>query len=157
MVEPLVMINVSLKGANDLLHATHHYIKWQAPLDIQDMNNKKVFKVSSEALRVTVRMTQIIAWLMLQKAVLADEISRKDVLSEDYRVLRGKACRESTSETDPELPPRLRELLKESRALYERILRLDKLARRKPILARNIQKNPFVVFNNLKNYGLKHK
>ena len=150
IVEPLAFINVSLQGAYDLLHATHDYIKWQAPLDIQDMNDKKVFKVSSEAMRITVRMTQIIGWLLLQKAVLTEEISRKDILSENYRVLRGKACIESASETDLDIPLRLRELLKESRSLYLRILRLDKASRKQPLPPRDIRNEPLTFYKKAK-------
>ena len=130
MIEPLAFIDTRLQGAHELLHATHDYIKWQAPKEVKKMDTKQAFKVSCEAMRVTVRMTQIIAWLMLQKAVLEGEISRKEVLLEECRVLRGKHCLESNTEKDEELPPRLRELLKESRELYERILRLDKMARK---------------------------
>lgn len=129
MIEPSAFIDSRLEGAQALLHTTHDYIKWQAPIDIRKMDTKQTFKVSCEAMRVTVRMTQIIAWLMLQKAVLAGEISREDVLTEDYRVLRGEHCLENDSEMDEELPPRLRELLKESRDLYVRILRLDESSR----------------------------
>ncbi len=129
MIEPLAFIDTRLEGAHELLHATHNYIKWQAPIDVKKMDTKQTFKVSCEAMRVTVRMTQIIAWLMLQKAVLAGEISRKEVLSEECRVLRGEHCLENDSEMDEELPSRLRELLKESRDLYVRILRLDEISR----------------------------
>jgi len=129
MVEPLIFINRKLKEAHKLLHATHDYIRWQAPLDVKKMDTKQMLKVSCEAMRVTIRMTQIIAWLMLQKAFLMDEISRNDVLSDECRVLRGTHCLESDSETDEELPSRLRELLKESRDLYVRTLRLDEISR----------------------------
>ncbi|HUX78446.1 MAG TPA: DUF1465 family protein [Alphaproteobacteria bacterium] len=129
MIEPLAFIDTRLQGAQKLLHATHDYIKWQAPLDVKRMDQKQAFKVSCEAMRVTVRMTQIIAWLMLQRAVLEGEISRNEVLLEECRVLRGEHCLEDDSEMDEDLPPRLRELLKESRELYVRILRLDENAR----------------------------
>lgn len=150
IVEPLSLINVSLQGAHNLLHATHDYIKWQAPLDIQHMDDKTVFKVSCETMRVTVRMTQIIGWLMLQKAVLTQEISREDVLSEPYRILRGKACIESTSEADTDLPPRLRELLKTSRSLYLQILRLDKASRKRRLPSRKIRNGPFTLYKKAK-------
>ena len=112
MSTPLPFIDSRLEGAHGLLHATHDYIKWQAPLDIQRMNPQQTFKVSCEAMRITVRITQIIAWLMLQKAVLEGELSREEFLSEDCRVLRGEQCLESESEMDEDLPLRLRELLK---------------------------------------------
>lgn len=150
VVESLAFINASLQGAYSLLHATHLYIKWQAPLDIRDLDDKKVFKVSSEAMRVTIRMTQIIGWLMLQKAVLTEELSREELLSDHYCVLRGHACLESASETDMDLPPRLRELLKESRNLYLRILRLDKASRKQPLPSRDIRSEPLTFYKKAK-------
>lgn len=131
MVQVLPFIDNRLQNAHAFLHSTHNYVKWQAPIDIKDMDPQQAYKVSCEAMRITVRLTQVIAWFLLQKAVLAGELTREELLSDDCRVLRGKHCLESASETDPEIPPRLRELLKESRALYLRILRLDSLARKK--------------------------
>lgn len=129
MAEALPFIDGRLEDAHAFLHTTHNYIKWQAPLDVKEMNSQQTYKVSCEAMRITVRLTQVIAWFLLQKAVLEGELTREEFLSEDCRVLRGKHCLESTSEFDPELPPRLRELLKESREFYLRILRLDAFAR----------------------------
>lgn len=129
MLDSASFIEARLKGAHTLLHSTHEYIKWQAPLDVEELDTEIVYKISAEALRVTVRLTQIIAWLMLQKAVLEGEMTQREFLSEEYRVLQGKQCLEEGAEHDDDLPPRLRELLKESRELYERILRLDKIVR----------------------------
>ena len=140
MSESSAFINISLKGAHGLLHAAHDYVKWQAPLDIQHMDKEAIFKVSREAMRVTVRVTQIIAWLMLQKAVLEGELSRQEIFSEEFRVLHGRLCVEKGSEMDTNLPPRLRELLKESRELYERIVRLDEISRKQPLTTRKRSK-----------------
>jgi regulator of CtrA degradation len=129
MPKVLPFIDGKLENVHAFLHTTHNYIKWQAPLDVMEMNPQQTYKVSCEAMRITVRLTQVIAWFLLQKAVLEGELTREEFLSEDCRVLRGKHCLESASEFDPELPLRLRELLKESRTLYLRILRLDALAR----------------------------
>ncbi len=129
MLDSASFIEARLDGAHSLLHSTHEYIKWQAPLDVEELDSEVVYKISAEALRVTVRMTQIIAWLMLQKAVLEGELTQKEFLSEEYRVLQGLQCTEKGAEEDDDVPPRLRDLLKESRELYTRILRLDKIVR----------------------------
>src|SRR5471030_2014277 len=115
MEKPVTFLNQTLQSAQDLLHATHEYIKWQAPIDVEEMGPHETFRVSCEAMRVTIRMTQIITWLMLQKAVLTGDVTRKEVLTESYCVLRGNTCLEIDSEDDDSIPPRLRELLIESR------------------------------------------
>lgn len=144
-VEPFVFLDQTLQVAQNLLQSTHDYIKWQAPLDVERTGYHDTFKVSCEAMRVTVRMTQIIAWLMLQKAVLEGDLTRDEAFSDEYIVLRGHTCLESDSEEDLELPPRLRELLKDSRGLYLRILRLDTLSRKRAPCSLKSYSGPFSV------------
>ena len=140
MKKNINFIDISIKNANELLEETHHYIKWQAPLDVAPMSRDDVFKVSCEAMRVTVRITQILGWLMLQKAVLEGELSREDVLSDKPNILQGKPCLESSSETDPLLPLRLRELLKKSRSLYLQTMRLEESSLKNASLSEGTRK-----------------
>lgn len=129
MSSPVTFIDSKINDAHRLLDATHDYIKWQAPKDMDTMDPHMTFLLSSEAMRVTVRLTQIIAWLMLQKGILEEELTLEDTLSESCRVMQGEECLYQSSEEDKSIPPRLRELLKESRIFYFSILRLDARAR----------------------------
>ncbi|EKE09205.1 MAG: hypothetical protein ACD_16C00205G0001 [uncultured bacterium] len=129
MLESLAFIDSKIDKAQRLLGATHDYIKWQAPKDMNNMEPPLTFLLSSESMRVTVRLTQIIAWLMLQKAVLEEEVSREEILSETCKILQGEECLDAESEENKDIPPRLRELLKESRLFYVSVLRLDNHAR----------------------------
>lgn len=131
MVHSLAFIQTRLEGAQTLIKATHNYVKWQAPLDVESMSAEQTFKVSSEAMRVTVRLTQIMAWLLLQRATLNGEISKEESFGKPFQVLKGKECLERGGEEDSDLPYRLRDLLKESRQLYERVFRLDRFARQR--------------------------
>jgi regulator of CtrA degradation len=136
MFDSVGFINSKIDEAHRLLGATHDYIKWQAPKDMDTMDPHMTFLLSSEAMRVTVRLTQIIAWLMLQKAILEEELTLEDTLSESCRVMQGEECLDQSSEEDKNIPPRLRELLKESRIFYFSILRLDARAREQHLLKR---------------------
>ncbi|MBY0272987.1 MAG: DUF1465 family protein [Alphaproteobacteria bacterium] len=129
MSSPVTLIDSKIEEAHRLLSATHDYIKWQAPKDMNTMDPHMTFLLSSEAMRVTVRLTQIIAWFMLQKAILEGELTSEESLSESCHVMQGEECLNQSSEEDKEIPPRLRELLKESRIFYFSILRLDTRAR----------------------------
>lgn len=140
MKKRINIIDLLIKNANELLQETHRYIKWQAPLDIESMSRNDKFKVSREAMRITVRISQIIGWLMLQKAILEGEIFRDDILSDKLHILQGKGCLDSSSETDPYLPPRLQELLKESRELYLRTMRLEEISLKVPPSLKEIRK-----------------
>lgn len=111
--------------AKQLMQAVHHYVKWKAPLEVEHMSQENKFKVSCEAMRVAVRLTEVMGWLMLQKAILAGDVSREELLSEKCHFLKGETCLEESSEVDLALPRRLRELLRESRELYLRIMRLE--------------------------------
>ena len=133
-------IHIRLKNANELLKETHEYIKWQAPLDIQYMSREEVYKVSCEAMRVTVRITRILGWLMLQKTLLEDELLREEVLAEQIRILEGESCLDESSENDFALPYRLRELLKKSRTLYVQMMRLEENSLKNLPSAREIKK-----------------
>jgi len=136
----ITFLNQPFDEVQNLLKSSRDYIRWQAPLDIQETDSTKTAKITHEALRIVMRLSQITAWLTIQKAVQEQDISLQESLSEKYHVLRGKACLEIGSELDPDLPPRLRDLLRTSRLLYERILRLDALSHREAPSARTIKK-----------------
>jgi len=140
MENNLNFIELRIKNVDELLKETHDYIKWQAPVDVEYMSQEDIFKVSCEAMRVTVRLTQIVSWLMLQKAILAGEISRKALLVDISPILQGKPCLEESSEVDPFFPPRLRELLRKSRELYVQTLRLEEMSLKNSPLPEEIKK-----------------
>jgi regulator of CtrA degradation len=73
---------------------------------------------SLESMRLTVRITQIMAWCLAQKAIFAGELPRD-------------LCLGGLENADDEwLPKALRALLARSRALYVRVMRLDALMHR---------------------------
>ena len=80
---------------------------------------------SCETLRMTARVTQVIAWLIVQRAVLAGELSRAEASESRYR-LGGQAICEPGSEAElAGLPQRLVVLSERTAQLYERVARLD--------------------------------
>ena len=82
-----------------------------------------------EALRVTARLTQIMAWLLGQRAVIAGEISTRQALRR-FSLSAGmrRICVEHGGVDDPSVPAPLRELLDASGKLYERVCRLEAMA-----------------------------
>lgn len=136
----ITFLNQPFEEAQSLLKSSRDYIKWQAPLDIQETDTQKTSRITHEALRIVMRLSQITVWLTIQKAIQEREISLEESLSKEYHVLRGKSCLEMESELDPNLPPRLRDLLRTSRLLYERILRLNEISHRQALSASTIKK-----------------
>ena len=80
---------------------------------------------SCEEMRLTARMTQIMAWLLLQRAIHEGEVPRSEALKAENRLAGQETCLAEPVIPDVELPPRLNDLMMRSRALYERIQRLD--------------------------------
>lgn len=83
---------------------------------------------SCEAMRLTARLTQILAWLLVQRAVLAGEISASEALTEQRRLGGRSVCAVEGPWQELGLPERLQSLLGRSLALYKRVARLDDLA-----------------------------
>jgi len=54
-------------------------------------------RLSCEALRVTSRLTQVMAWLMLQRAVQHGEISAQEACDEKNRLSGQSVCLDETS------------------------------------------------------------
>lgn len=82
-------------------------------------------RASCEALRVTTRLSQCLAWLMVQKAIHAGELPPEAARDPDKRLDGHEVCGVTDAEQDPEISDELRSLLTRSRRLFERVSRLD--------------------------------
>ena len=78
---------------------------------------------------MTARLTQIMAWLLSQRAVQAGELSRAEALG-DQALTEVQVCMAQDNQAWRGLPKRLVSLLDKSHRLYVRVARLDELARR---------------------------
>jgi regulator of CtrA degradation len=83
-----------------------------------------------ETMRLTARLTQVMAWLLAQRAVHEGEITQAEALGDHDALATLAVCMEEGGSGDAALPPPLRDLLERSRRLYVRVARLDELARR---------------------------
>lgn len=81
--------------------------------------------VSCETLRLTSRLTQVMAWLLVQRAVHSGEMTVSEALGDQYRLAGQKVCLTVDSVLDVTLPAALESLLDRSYRLYQRIQRLD--------------------------------
>lgn len=82
-------------------------------------------RVSCESMRITARLTQCMAWLLVQRAVREGELSREEALRTEYRLDGQEVCDDGSAEHHGFLPDELRDLMRRSRTLYSRISRLD--------------------------------
>lgn len=98
--------------------------------DARRLDPGRRLQASFESMRVTSRLTQIMAWLLAQKAVFAGEISLADLASAQYALSGGEVCLAIGGAADAGLPRQLRSLLERSHRLYQRVARLDEMVRR---------------------------
>jgi regulator of CtrA degradation len=113
--------------AVDLLVEARDYLSVFEPDEHGALKPMERLVMCSETLRLTARLTQIMAWLLAQRAVQSGEMSREQALAEPLAGLG--ICMDGEDSEDEPLPPRLSELLGRSRRLYVRVARLDELAR----------------------------
>ena len=82
---------------------------------------------SVERLRLTARLTQIMAWLLFQRAVHAGEVSPEQAAEPSNRLGGQEICHDRRGEHMRSMPSGLGDLLLRSRKLYQRIARLDEM------------------------------
>lgn len=82
-------------------------------------------RMSCEAMRVTSRLTQVMAWLMMQRAVHEGEVSVDEALDENNRLAGEDICLDESFNRDEALPGGLRSLMDRSYRLYVRVARLE--------------------------------
>jgi regulator of CtrA degradation len=81
--------------------------------------------ISCESLRLTSRLTHIMAWLLVQRAVHTGEISQTEALAEEHRLSGQNVCLTVETLFGAALPKALQSLMDRSYKLYLRIQRLD--------------------------------
>lgn len=72
------------------------------------------------------------AWLLVQRAVDAGEITREAAHGEAHRLGGHSVCLDVGAENSLALPRQLRAFLRRSRMLYQRVARLEEMLLRDP-------------------------
>lgn len=80
---------------------------------------------TGESLRVTTRLMQVVAWLLVHRAVAQGEMSSGEALTSGRRLGGHAICLGPAMDGAEALPHRLRALMAASRQIYERIARLE--------------------------------
>ena len=125
IVETGALIARTYDEALALTREVRDYIATQAAADKAALDHDTQLVASCEEMRVTARMTQVMAWLMLQRAVSDGELGRDTAVRPENRLGGQDTCLAEPAVDPALLPDRLADLLARSRQLYERIQRLD--------------------------------
>lgn len=124
------LLHKTLDETMALLVGARDYMSYAMPSAQPGLLPAERLQISCEAMRVTARLSHVMAWLLAQKAVQAGEISPKAAAAA-YRLNEDDICLlEGNAEASVALPEGLRDLLEKSRSLYVRVTRLDALVQR---------------------------
>lgn len=123
--DSVAFLNGTYEEALKLAREARDYLTFQESKDRAQLDTRAQLVASCESMRLTARLTQVIAWLMVQRAVQAGELSRAQATESQYRLSGREVCAEDGRLESLPLPPRLEELLDRSHTLYQRVERLD--------------------------------
>jgi regulator of CtrA degradation len=127
---PTAFFGKTFEEAMSLLVEARDYIVVSAAQPPRGNSAEDQLRIARETMRITTRLTQIMAWLLTQKAVHAGELSTRQAASEEYRLDGQTLCLDNDDRHRAGLPDTLQALLTRSHALYVRVARLDELVRR---------------------------
>lgn len=128
---PTAFFNRAYDETMKLLVEARNYVAYQEMADQRGLPAALRLQVSYESMRVTSRLTQVMAWMLAQKAVHAGEITQAQAVGEGYALSGGTICADPAGADNGQLPSALRSLLSRSHSLYMRTTRLEEMVRRR--------------------------
>ena len=127
---PTAFFNKTYEEALALMVEAKEYIEWHEKDDGGLLLDLDRLRLSREVMRVTARLTQIMAWLFAQKAVFVGELTLAEAAREPYTLSGQDVCAPDDPDHVHGLPAKMVDLLDRSHRLYVRVSRLDQLVRR---------------------------
>lgn len=107
-----------------LLLLAHEYFQKHGQAEQQHFVGRERMLYSSEMSRITIRLSSIMAWLMVQRAIFSGKITAEHAM-ESFRLDSQDICLHENEEARHTLPKFMTHLLDESLDLYRRVKRLD--------------------------------
>lgn len=108
-----------------LLVEARRYLNDRAESDNRALTIDQGLTSSVETMRLVSRLTETLAWLLTQRAVLTGELSLDEAMAPDRRLGGHDLCSRDTTEEMRHMPPDFQHLLGRSLELYQRIAHLD--------------------------------
>lgn len=124
--EPVIFMPGVFNETLELLFDSHQYFEFYGEEEQLRLPEYYRMAYTSEMSRITMRLTSIMAWVMVRKAVHTGKLEA-GLASEKYRLDGEEICRSDISPEINNLPFYIGELAHKSRNLYERVWRLDQL------------------------------
>ena len=112
----------------ELLIEARNYVRYIERRERMRASTEIGTRIVCEGLRVTTRLTQVMAWALTQRAVFEGELTASQALGEEWRLSGTEVCLDDDGTHDHEIPAGLRGLLDRSHRLYLRALRLEAMS-----------------------------
>ncbi len=129
MQAPTAFFSRTYDEAFDLLIEARDYVAHGQSIEQDFVDTGSRARMAVETMRLTARLTHVMAWLLARKAVYAGEISAAEAARPPYTLDRDEKLAGEGPLSDI-LPPGLESLRERSQRLYVRVSRLDELVRR---------------------------
>jgi regulator of CtrA degradation len=130
---PVTFFNRTYDETLALLQEARDYVAAEQPAEVLRSDACARGALLVETSRLVARITQIMAWLMVQKAVVAGEMTRREALAHEHRLGGRAVCLDEGEAGRLPSASHLNALLDRSRHLYIRVARLDELQDRDAI------------------------
>jgi regulator of CtrA degradation len=128
---PTAFFNKTYDETMGLLTEMRDYVARGEARDRAGLTVADNARLCCATLRATARLTQIMAWLLAQKAVHAGEMSNRELVERNGPLTEIAICMDGENEAEiGTLPDYFRDLLDRSHRLYVRVARLDDMVRR---------------------------
>lgn len=118
-----------------LLAEAHDYMAALRPEAAMVCDPATCWRLCGETIRLATRVSQIVAWLLAQRAVQAGAFLPEEPMQGQAALAELELCMEQAAEDLDGMPDCLVDLLRRSHQLYLRVARLDALARERLALA----------------------
>jgi regulator of CtrA degradation len=130
---PTAFFNKTYDETMGLLTEMRDYVAYGEARDRAGLTAADNARLCCATLRTTARLTQIMAWLLAQKAVHAGEMTNSELIERNGPLGEIEICMTGEDEAEiASLPDYFRDLLERGHRLYVRVARLDDMVRRQP-------------------------
>ncbi len=125
--QPVVFMPAVFNDTLNLLFDAHQYFEEFGEEEQLRLPDEFRHAYTGEMSRITMRLTSIMAWVMVRKAIQHGKISEEEA-AEKYRLDASDICLPEVPREVQNLPFYIGELAQRSHNLYSRVWRLDALA-----------------------------
>ncbi len=109
------------------------YFLHLGPAEVRELGPAAGLDYCRESSRLTTQLTQVMAWLLAQRAVYMGEMTMQEARSEAHRLSASERCLAHDKIKRADLPLGLRSLLRRSTRLFRRVAQLDSMMDRDPL------------------------